>query len=98
LQSLAPWRVLREDSCTMTLHPALRELIDDKLANTLAPQWRLPIEEVRASFRALWSPPMTGAPVTVASVEDRTVDTDAGTVGVRVFTPEAGRSRRRVPL
>ena len=72
----------------MTLHPALRELIDDKLANTLAPQWRLPIEEVRASFRALWSPSITGAPVEVASVEDRTLDTDAGAVRVRVFTPE----------
>jgi acetyl esterase len=69
----------------MTLHPALRELIDDKLANTRAPQWRLPIEEVRASFRALWSPSMTGAPVKVESVEDRSLDTDA----VRVFTPEA---------
>lgn len=73
----------------MTLHPALRELIDDKLANTTAPQWRLPIEEVRASFRALWSPSMTGAPVEVASVEDRTLDTHAGAVPVRVFTPEA---------
>ncbi len=73
----------------MTLHPALRELIDDKLANTTAPQWRLPIEEVRASFRALWSPSMTGAPVAVASVEDRTADTNAGAVRVRVFTPEA---------
>ena len=73
----------------MTLHPALRELIDEKLANTTAPQWRLPIEEVRASFRALWSPSMTGAPVEVASVEDRTLDTDAGAVRVRVFTPEA---------
>jgi len=73
----------------MTLHPALRELIDEKLANTTAPQWRLPIEEVRASFRALWSPSMTGAPVEVASVEDRTVDTNAGTVRVRAYTPEA---------
>jgi acetyl esterase len=73
----------------MTLHPALRELIDDKLANTTAPQWRLPIEEVRASFRALWSPSITGAPVEVASVENMTLDTDAGAVGVRVFTPEA---------
>jgi acetyl esterase len=73
----------------MTLHPALRELIDEKLANTTAPQWRLPIEEVRASFRALWSPSMTGAPVEVASVENRTLDTDAGAVRVRVFTPEA---------
>ena len=73
----------------MTLHPALRELIDEKLANTRAPQWRLPIEEVRASFRALWSPSITGAPVEVASVEDRTLNTDAGAVRVRVFTPEA---------
>jgi acetyl esterase len=72
----------------MTLHPALRALIDEKLANTTAPQWRLPIEEVRASFLALWSPSMTGAPVEVASVEDRTLDTDAGAVRVRVFTPE----------
>src|SRR5918994_1459113 len=71
----------------MTLHPALRKLIDDKLANTTAPQWRLPIEEVRASFRTLWSTSMTGVPVEVASVDDRTLDTDAGTV--RVFTPEA---------
>ena len=72
----------------MTLHPALRELIDDKLANTRAPQWRLPIEEVRASFRALWSPSITGAPVEVASVEDRTLDTHADAVRVRVFTPK----------
>ena len=73
----------------MTLHPALRELIDEKLANTTAPQWRLPIEEVRASFRALWSPSMTGVPVEVASVENRTLDTGEGAVRVRVFTPEA---------
>jgi acetyl esterase len=32
---------------------------------------------------------MTGAPVEVASVEDRILDTDAGAVRVRVFTPEA---------
>jgi acetyl esterase len=32
---------------------------------------------------------MTGAPVEVASVENRTLDTDAGAVRVRVFTPEA---------
>lgn len=64
-------------------------MIDDKLANTTAPQWRLPIEEVRASFRTLWSRSMTGVPVEVASVDDRTLDTDAGAVRVRVFTPES---------
>ncbi|HEX5848834.1 MAG TPA: alpha/beta hydrolase [Rubrobacter sp.] len=79
----------------MTLHPALRELIDEKLANTVAPQWRLPIGQVRSSFRAFWSPAVTGAPVEVASVENRTVDTEAGAVPVRVFTPEADS---RVPI
>jgi acetyl esterase len=73
----------------MTLHPALREMIDEKLAHTRAPQWRLPIEEVRASFHDLWSTNLTGAPVEVASVEDRAVGTDAGTVGTRIFRPEA---------
>ena len=77
----------------MTLHPALRELIDEKLANTTAPQWRLPIEEVRASFRTLWSPSMTGAPVEIARVEDRILDTDAGAVRMRVFMPEADGPR-----
>ena len=72
----------------MTLHPALRELIDDKLANTTAPQWRLPIEEVRASFRALWSPSMTGTPVEVASVKDRTLNLNPDAVGIRVYTPQ----------
>ncbi len=73
----------------MTLHPALREMIDDKLANTRAPQWRMPIAEVRASFHDLWSTTLTGAPVEVASVEDGSVGTDAGTVGTRTFRPEA---------
>jgi acetyl esterase len=91
--SVAAWRALREDSCRMTLHPALRELIDDKLANTVAPQWRLPIEEVRASFLTLWSPSMTGVPVEVASVEDRTLDTGVGAVRTRVFTPMADGPR-----
>jgi hypothetical protein len=84
----------REDSCTMTLHPALRELIDEKLAKTVAPQWRLPIEEVRTSFRNLWSTSLTGNPVEMASVENRTLDTNAGAVPVRVFTPEVEGSTR----
>jgi acetyl esterase len=73
----------------MTLHPALRKMIDEKLANTKAPQRCLPIVEVRASFHDLWSPSLTGAPMEVASVENGTVDTDTGAVPVRVFTPEA---------
>ena len=72
----------------MPLHPALEKLIDARLANTRAPQWLLPIEEVRASFRALWTPTITGAVVEVAGVEDKTLDTVAGPVKARVFTPE----------
>src|ERR687894_1450361 len=72
----------------MPLHPALEKLIDARLANARAPQWPLPIEEVRASFRALWTPTITGALVEVAGVEDRTLDTVAGSIKARVFTPE----------
>ena len=75
-------------STSMPLHPALEELIGAKIANTCAPQWRLPIEEVRASFRALWAPAITGGAVEVASVADKTLDTAAGLVKARVFTPE----------
>ena len=62
----------------MPLHPALQKLIDARLVNTRASQWLLPIEEVRASFRALWTPTITGAVVEVAGVEDKTLDTVAG--------------------
>src|ERR671910_1911386 len=72
----------------MPLHSALEKLIDARLANARAPQWLLPIEEVRTSFRALWTPTITGAVVEVAGVEDKTLDTVAGPVKARVFTPE----------
>ncbi len=73
----------------MALHPALKKLIDEKIANSPAPQWELPLEEVRASFHNLWIPPkITGDLVEVASVEDKTIDTDAGPLKVRVFVPE----------
>ena len=72
----------------MPLHSALDKLIDARLANARAPQWLLPIEEVRASFRALWTPTITGALVEVAGVEDKTLDTGAGSIKARVFTPE----------
>jgi len=38
----------------MPLHPKLKELIARK-QSAPAPQWDLPIEEVRSSFRALWT-------------------------------------------
>lgn len=72
----------------MPLHSALEKLIDARLANARAPQWLLPIEEVRTSFRALWTPTITGAVVEVAGVEDKILDTVTGRVKARVFTPE----------
>ncbi len=72
----------------MPLHPALEKLIDARLANAQAPQWLLPIEEVRTSFRALWTPTITGTVVEVAGVEDKILDTVTGPVKARVFTPE----------
>lgn len=80
---------MREDPGAMALHSAQRGLIDEKIAHARVPQWQLPIEEVRSSFRALWSPAMTGDPVAVANVEDRTLETGAGPVKARVYTPEA---------
>jgi len=49
----------------MALHPALRQLIDTKLAHAQKPQWEMSIEEVRQAFRNLWTPAMTGEPVPV---------------------------------
>ena len=77
----------------MPLHSALEDLIGAKIADAPAPQWRLPIEEVRTTFRALWGSAVTGDAVEVASVEDRVLDTGAGPVKARVFTPEDGGPR-----
>jgi acetyl esterase len=66
------------------MHPALRNLIDQKLAHATAPQWDLPIDEVRAAFAGLWTPALTGAPVEVRKVEDRAL----GGVAARTFTPD----------
>src|SRR5438094_718594 len=49
----------------MALNPALRQLIQDKLAHTRAPQWALPIAEVRQAFRNLWTPAITGEPAPI---------------------------------
>jgi hypothetical protein len=57
----------------MGLHPALDQLIQTKLAHTRAPQWTLPIAEVRKTFRNLWKPSITGQPLGVDRVEDMAV-------------------------
>jgi acetyl esterase len=74
----------------MPIDPRLQRLIDAKLEHARAPQWELPIEEVRAAFAAFWTPAVTGEPVGVAAVEDRAVPTRSGSVPARVYRPVAG--------
>ncbi len=76
----------------MAMHPALRHLIDTKLAHTKAPQWKLPIAEVRASFAALWTPAMTGAPLPVNRVDDILIAAGKAVIPARVYAPERNRA------
>src|SRR5262245_13286564 len=69
----------------MPLHPALERLIQTKLAHTRKPQWELPIGEVRQAFRNLWTPAMTGDPVTLSRIEDRAVPAPDRSIPVRVY-------------
>jgi acetyl esterase len=69
------------------LHPKLKELIALKLARQPAPQWEMPIEEVRSAFRALWTPAITGAPAAVAVVEDRSIGAPGRRIPLRLYCP-----------
>jgi acetyl esterase len=73
----------------MPLDPALARLIETKLAHARAPQWMLPIAEVRKAFLDLWSPAMTGAPAAIGRIDDIAI-TDAR-IPVRVYAPEPDR-------
>ena len=68
----------------MPLAPPLARLLEAKLAHSGVPQWELPLAAVRESFARLWTPAMTGEPIALAHVDDRTV---AGRVLVRVYRP-----------
>jgi acetyl esterase len=81
----------------MPLHPALRHLLEQKRAHGGAPQWRLPIEEVRAAFRGLWSVAMTGAPIALPTVADATLELDGRALAARRYVPE-GAARRPVAV
>jgi acetyl esterase len=75
----------------MPLDPALDRLIGTKLAHAHAPQWAMPIADVRRAFRDLWTPAMTGEPAAMARIEDITIpDSNAG-IRARVYTPELER-------
>jgi acetyl esterase len=71
----------------MPLHPALQHLIEQKLAHTVAPQWELPTGEVRAAFRRLWTPELTGPAPRIERVEDRSVELEGRCLPVRIYAP-----------
>ncbi|MEP6943680.1 MAG: alpha/beta hydrolase [Betaproteobacteria bacterium] len=71
----------------MALNAALKKLIDTKLAHASAPQWTLPIEEVRQAFRNLWTPALTGGPVSVGRIADVTIP-GAAPIPARVYAPD----------
>src|SRR5215471_19692278 len=69
----------------MALDPALERLIQTKLAHTRKPQWELPITEVRQAFRNLWTPAMTGDPVSLSRIEDLAVPAPDHPIPLRVY-------------
>jgi len=74
---------------TMPLNPALSRLIAAKLVHARAPQWELPIADVRTAFHDLWTPALTGGPIAIARREDVTLP--GTSVRMRVYAQEADR-------
>jgi acetyl esterase/lipase len=72
----------------MALNPALRQLIQTKLAHTHAPQWALPIADVRQAFRSLWTPPITGEQVSVRGIENVSISGAVARIPARAYTPD----------
>ena len=73
----------------MALNPALKQLIETKLAHTVAPQWELPIAEVRQAFRNLWTPAITGEPVAIRRFENITILGADAAIPARIYTPDS---------
>jgi len=73
----------------MALNPALKQLIEAKLAHTPTPQWMLPITGVRQAFRNLWTPAMTGEPVPIHRVEDISIPGVDDAIPARAYAPDA---------
>ena len=72
----------------MALNAALKQLIETKLAHTHEPQWALPIAEVRQAFRNLWTPAITGEPVSIGRIEDVTIPGVDAPIPTRVYAPD----------
>lgn len=79
----------------MPLNPALKNLIEHKLANAGVPQWEMPVGQVREAFAKLWTPAITGGPVEVRKVEDKALPTKIGRVNTRTYVPD---ERENVPI
>jgi acetyl esterase len=75
----------------MPLDPALRRLIDDKLAHTQARQWEMPIADVRKGFRAFWTPAITGPAPVPERIENVTVPGAGGDISARVYASRRDR-------
>jgi len=73
----------------MALNPALKQLIEAKLAHTPAPQWMLPITGVRQAFRNLWTPAMTGELVPLRRIEDVTIPGPDAPIPTRLYAPDS---------
>lgn len=73
----------------MALSPALQHLIQAKLAHSRAPQWALPIAEVRQAFRNLWTPDITGGPVALHRIEDVTIPGVDAQIPARIYAPDS---------
>jgi acetyl esterase len=72
----------------MALNPALKQLIQTKLAHTQAPQSALPIADVRQAFRNLWTPAITGELVAIGRVSDITIPGTDSPLAARVYAPD----------
>ena len=75
----------------MALDAALQELIATKLAHTREPQWMLPIADVRQAFRNLWTPAITGEPVSIPRVEDASIPGAEAAIPTRIYGPDSPR-------
>jgi acetyl esterase len=71
----------------MPLNPALRQLLQTKIAHTRAPQWEMPMADVRQAFRNLWTPAMTGEPASIRRMNDVTIAGAGVPIPARIYAP-----------
>jgi len=77
----------------MALNAALKQLIETKLAHTREPQWALPIADVRQAFRNLWTPAITGEPVSIGRIADAKIPGADGPILARAYVPDGAEPR-----